>query len=75
QYGRIVNENVALSHSLSAVRKDVRSLQDRKRQDQDEIRRLRDPSGAIPDIHDRLHLVRPNEVLIYVRPAPHPWDR
>ena len=28
------------------------------------------PQGAIPEIHDRLRLVRPNEQIIFVSPAP-----
>jgi hypothetical protein len=33
---------------------------------------LSDPRGALPEIHDRLRLVRPGEVLIFVSPAPSP---
>lgn len=76
QYGRILNENLILSRSLSDVRNDVRALKERKRDDQNQIHRLRDPAGAVPDIHDRLHLIGPNEAIIYLRPSPpHPKDR
>ena len=50
------------------------ALQPRIRRDdqQRELRRLRDPQGAVPEIHDRLRLVRPNETLIFVFPKPAP---
>ncbi len=70
QFARIVGENVAMAHSLSSIRQDVKALKAHKRQDEREVRRLLDPSGAIPDIHSRLHLVGPNEAIIYVKPAP-----
>jgi len=32
-----------------------------------EIRRLSDPRGAVPEIHDRLHLVGDKEAIIYLK--------
>ena len=69
QFVRIAGENVAMARSLSSVERDVRSLKDRKRSEEHQIRRLLDPQGAIPEIHDRLHLVRTNEAIIYVKQA------
>lgn len=69
QFARIVNENIAMARSLSAVEQDVAVLREHKRQEERELRRLADPEGAIPEIHDRLHLVRPNEAIIYVKPS------
>jgi cell division protein FtsB len=69
QFARIVNENIAMARSLSSVRQDVAALREHKRQEERELRRLLDPEGAVPEIHDRLHLVRPNEAIIYVKPA------
>jgi hypothetical protein len=69
QFARIVNENVAMAHSLYDVQHDVLTLREHRREDERELRRLLDPQGAIPEIHDRLHLVRPNEGIIYVKPA------
>jgi cell division protein FtsB len=70
QFARAIGENVAAARQLSAIRADIGVLE-RKRDDQQrELRRLRDPQGAIPEIHDRLRLVRPNEALIFVSPAP-----
>jgi cell division protein FtsB len=72
QFARIVNENIAMARSLSSVQEDVEALRDHKRREERELRRLMDPEGAVPEIHERLHLVRPNEAIIYVRPAPPP---
>ncbi len=72
QFARIVNENIAMARSLSSVEQDVDALRRHKRQEERELRRLLDPEGAVPDIHDRLHLVRPNEAIIYIKPAPAP---
>ena len=68
QFARIVNENVAMARSLSTAQRDIAALQQRRRSEQREIRRLMDPRGAVPEIHDRLHLVAPNETIIYVKP-------
>jgi len=70
QFARIVNENIAMAQSLSAVRQDVAMLRRHKRAQERELRRLLDPEGAVPDIHDRLRLVRPGEEIIYVKQAP-----
>ena len=70
QFARIVNENIAMARSLSAVRQDVQSLRDHRRQEERELRRLMDPEGAVPEIHDKLRLVRPNEAIIYIKQAP-----
>jgi len=68
QFARIVNENVAMARSLSAAQRDIAALRQRRRSEQREIRRLMDPRGAVPEIHERLHLVAPNETIIYVKP-------
>lgn len=70
QFARIVNENVAMARSLHSVQKDIAALKRQKRNDERQIRRLMDPQGAVPEIHDRLHLVRPNETIIYVKQPP-----
>ncbi|MGH8164586.1 MAG: hypothetical protein ACREP1_09660, partial [Rhodanobacteraceae bacterium] len=69
QFARIASENVAMAHSLSGVRRDVAVLRERKQEQERDIRRLSDPEGAIPDIHERLHLVGPNEAIIFVKPG------
>jgi hypothetical protein len=69
QFARIVNENIAMADSLSQVQQDVSALREHKREEERELRRLLDPQGAVPEIHDRLHLLRSNEAIIYVKPA------
>ena len=70
QFGRIVRENVAMANDLSGINADVRALQLRRRDQVREIHRLADPQGAIPEIHDRLKLVAPNEAIIFLKSAP-----
>jgi cell division protein FtsB len=70
QFTRIIGQNVAMARELSSVRNDITTLRLRREREQREIERLESPDGAIPEIHERLRLVRPNEVLIFVSPAP-----
>jgi hypothetical protein len=67
QFARIVNENIAMANSLSQVQQDVSALREHKRREERELHRLLDPEGAVPEIHDRLHLVRANEAIIYIK--------
>ena len=70
QFARAIGENLSAAHRLSVLRSDISALE-RQRDDQKrELRRLRDPEGAVPEIHDRLRLARPNEQLIFISPAP-----
>jgi len=69
QFVRICEQNIAMSNSLSAIRRDVQTLNREKAVEERAVRRLRDPRGAIPAIHERLHLVSPNETIIYIKPA------
>ena len=66
QYGRIVERNLWYAGQLSQVQRDVDSLQRKRDVQLREIRRLSDPQGAIPEIHDRLHLVGDREAIIYL---------
>lgn len=70
QFARIINENVAMAHSLADVQSDVQRLHARKEWQLRELHRLDNPDGSVPEIHERLHLVAPNEAIIYVRPTP-----
>ena len=72
QFARVIGQNVGAARELSSVRRQVAELERRSVRQRAEIRRLRDPQGAVPEIHDRLRLVRPNEELIFVSPAPAP---
>lgn len=66
QYAHVIGRNVALARELHTVQRDVVSLRAREEVQKREIRRLSDPQGAIPEIHDRLHLVRDKEAIIYL---------
>lgn len=70
QFTRAIGQNLAAVHELSAIHSEIATLQRRRVEQERELRRLRDPQGVIPEIHDRLRLVRPNEALIFVSPQP-----
>jgi cell division protein FtsB len=70
QFARAIDENLAAAHELATIRSDIAGLRERRAEQQQELKRLRDPEGAVPDIHDRLRLVRPNETLIFISPQP-----
>lgn len=67
QFERVLNENIAMAHSLSSITRNVSALRLRKAREEREIRQLSDPEGAIPEIHQRLQLLRRNEAIIYLR--------
>jgi hypothetical protein len=73
QYARVIGRNVALARELRAVEGDVTALKVKRARQVREIRRLSDPRGAVPEIHDRLRLVGDKEAIIYLKrrgPAP-----
>jgi cell division protein FtsB len=67
QYARVIGQNLALSRSLHDVETDIATLTAKRADQEREIARLSDPLGAIPEIHDRLHLVDPHEAIIYLK--------
>ena len=70
QFARAIDQNVAMARELSSVHSDIDALKLRRERQRRELVRLGDPEGAVPEIHDRLRLVRPNETIIFVSPAP-----
>ena len=72
QFVRAIGQNVAAAHQLSSLQTDIAALKRQRDEQQRELRRLRDPEGAVPEIHDRLRLVRPNEAMVFISPAPAP---
>ena len=70
QFARVIGENVALANELNSTQTDIEALQARRDWQVRQLRRLQDPDGAIPEIHERLKLVGPNEAIIFVSPAP-----
>jgi cell division protein FtsB len=67
QYARIIEKNAAMAAQLATAQSDVAALRAKSVDQNREIRRLSDPAGVIPEIHDRLHLVRDNEAIIYLK--------
>ena len=67
QYARVIGRNLALAHELRDVERDVVTLNAKRAQQNRQIRRLTDPHGAVPEIHDRLHLVGDKEAIIYLK--------
>jgi hypothetical protein len=72
QFTGIVAKNIALAHELAASRADLAALRVRTERQNATIRRLDDPLGAVPEIHEKLRLVGPHEEIIYVRGAARP---
>ena len=72
QFARVIHQNVALAGDLNATNAEIEGLHARQAWQIRELKRLADPEGAVPDIHERLRLVRPNETMIFVSPAPSP---
>jgi hypothetical protein len=63
----VIGRNIALAHELRDVERDVAALHVKRTQQQRDIVRLSDPQGAVPEIHDRLHLVGDREAIIYLK--------
>lgn len=70
QYAHIIGRNMALAHQLSDVRREVSTLTVRRARQEAQIRRLSDARGAIPEIHDKLHLVGNREAIVYLKGKP-----
>jgi cell division protein FtsB len=67
QYARIIDKNLMMADQLATAQNDVRRLQAKRDEQDRRIHRLSDPAGAIPEIHDELHLVRDGEAIIYLK--------
>jgi hypothetical protein len=67
QYARIIERNVAYVQDVHQVESDVTALKAKRAEQLRQIARLQDPAGAIPEIHDRLHLVGDHEAIIYLK--------
>ncbi len=80
QFEGIVAKNVAVASEVRASRTEIARLEAREVQQRRTIARLRTPLGALPEIHDKLHLVGPNEEIIFLRgtkpshEGPRHWD-
>lgn len=67
QFAGILAKNFAVASELSSVRADIAHLSERKTRQRRTIGRLQSARGAVPEIHERLRLVGPNEEIIFVR--------
>ena len=74
QYARIIERNVAYVHQVHEVERDVTALEAKRDKQLRTIQRLTDPQGAIPEIHDRLHMVGDHEAIIYLKRHDAPSD-
>lgn len=72
QFARVIDQNVALASALNTTQTDITALQERRAWQLRQLRRLDSPEGAVPEIHDRLRLVGPNEAIVFVSPLPSP---
>ena len=70
QFTHMLARNIATAGELRAVERDIAVLRSQKVMLERDIRRLSDPHGAIPEIHDRLHLTAPHEAIIYLKGVP-----
>ena len=52
QFVRAIGQNVAAARQLSSLRADIASLERQRDEQQRELNRLRDPEGAVPEIHE-----------------------
>jgi hypothetical protein len=74
QYVRIIERNVAYVHRVHSVESDVSELEQKRDKQLRTIQRLTDPQGAVPEIHDRLHMVGDHEAIIYLKRHDAPSD-
>lgn len=72
QFTNMIARNVATAGELRTVEHDLGVLRVQRADRERDIRRLSDPRGAIPEIHDRLRLTGPHEAIIYLKGAPAP---
>jgi hypothetical protein len=67
QVFRTIDRHATLARKLQIARADVATLRAKRAQQLRELRRLSDPAGAIPEIHDRLQVRGAREDIIYLK--------
>ena len=67
QYARVIGKTVAMHDEYVMAQNDVRALEVQRAEAERHIARLSSPAGAIPEIHDKLHLVGDHEAIIYLK--------
>jgi hypothetical protein len=78
QYESLAVRYLSLRSEVNESRAGIAALQAKLIKQQNDVRRLSDPQGAVPEIHDRLKEFGPDEEMIYLRgvpsPAPGAWE-
>jgi hypothetical protein len=78
QYESLAVHYFTLKHEVDDSRAKIDALETKLRKQKSDVRRLSDPRGAVPEIHDKLKEFGPDEEMIYVRgvpsPAPGAWE-
>lgn len=69
QYAKMVHRNVVLANALASTRTEIARLESERERRIATVKRLEDPRGSIPEIHDKLHLTLPGESIIYLKPS------
>jgi len=67
QYVRIIDRNIVVAGQVRQQESAIHVLESETDEQQRHIARLERSGGAIPEIHDRLHLVASNEAIVYLR--------
>ncbi len=70
QFAHLIDKNVALARELDTVTSDVAALNAKRVHQAATIKRVTDPLGAIPEIHDLLRLATAKEAIVYLKKAP-----
>ena len=72
QFARVVGTDIKLESELRQTRTSIAAYERRDVRLRRRIARLRTARGAIPEIHERLRMLAPNERMILVEPPPSP---
>lgn len=72
QFARVITTDVKLSSDLHQTRIQIARYERRDARLRRRIGRLRTARGAIPEIHERLRMLAPNEHMVLVEPLPSP---
>ncbi len=72
QFARVIGTDVKLTSDLHQTRKSIARYERRDARLRRRISRLRTARGAIPEIHERLRMLAPNEHMVIVEPRPSP---
>ncbi len=72
QFARVIGTDIRLGSDLHQTRATIARYERRDARLRRRIARLRTARGAIPEIHERLRMLAPNEHMVLVEPPPSP---